>query len=240
MTSARAFSAEYLAELRESLAHGRYARQAELDHIAEQLRDAKSRIRPNDKDELLPLLDAFGNRLGTQVPRWICHVLALRHGCTHILLVWCSPTLGNTLVLQLRDWTKDDSPGRVDMSVGGHITAGDADSETAAFAEMLQETGLTHDDLDGPLTPLGGYSFDESRPADNFFNSEWREVYVGHVKQNRMGAIKFRDGEVAGILLIPQDEAQGLLQQKAVPLASALTASLPRCLTQRREWQRSG
>lgn len=74
----------------------------------------------------------------------------------------------------------------------------------------------------------------------SFFHSEWREVYVGHVKQNRMGAIKFQDGEVAGILLIPQDEAQALLQQKAVPLASALTASLPRCLAQLQQWQKTG
>jgi len=113
------------------------------------------------------------------------------------------------------------------------MTATDKEAENAALAEMLQETNLTIDDLEGHrLYPVGGYPFDEDpRPAENFYNSEWRDVYVGYVKPDRLERVKFPDGEVAGVMLVPLKEAKQLLQQQILPMASALTESLPVCLS---------
>jgi hypothetical protein len=108
-------------DLRLGLAHGKAAAQSELDAVIAELAPAKPSLRPKDKVERLPLFDDAGKKLGTQAPRWLCHVLALRHRCAHVLLVWHSPTIGDALVLQIRNWDKDDSPGCVDISVGGHI-----------------------------------------------------------------------------------------------------------------------
>ena len=220
-----------IGELRHKLAHGEGISQQELNDIIAELTPTKAELRPNDKVEPLPLFDRGGHRLGTTAPRWICHLLALRHRCAHILLVWRSPALGDVLVLQIRHWEKDDSPGHVDISVGGHMTAEDSSSaEDTAFAEMLQETGLTPSDLDAPLEHVGGYPFDESRPDEKFYNSEWRDVYIGRVKQESFGEIRFPDGEVAAVVLVPMKDAQQLLGQDSVPMASALTNSLPKCL----------
>jgi hypothetical protein len=179
-----------LDELRQLLSHGEGISQAKLNEIAVELETEKARLRPNDKTEPLPLFDTHGKPLGTTAPRWICHLLALRHRCAHILLLWKSPALGEALVLQIRDWNKDDSPGQIDISVGGHMKAGESTaSEDTALAEMLEETGLTVNDLEGELRSVGGYAFDESRPEENFWNSEWRDVYVARVKQDRFGSI---------------------------------------------------
>ncbi len=218
-------------ELRDKLVHGEGIGQQELSAIVAELTPAKDDFRPKDKMELLPLFDRGGHRLGTTAPRWICHLLALRHRCAHILIIWKNPVLEDVLVLQIRDWNKDDSPGHVDISVGGHMITEDSNSaEDTAFAEMLQETGLTPSDLDTPLEHVGGYPFDESCPNKKFYNSEWRDVYIGRVKQESFGKIRFPDGEVAALVLVPLRDAQKLLRQDIIPMASALAKSLPKCI----------
>lgn len=217
-------------ELRLSLAHGQRATQADLDLLIAELTPAKPSLRPKDKIEPLPLVDAAGRGLGTVAPRWLCHVLGLRHRCAEVLLVWQSPGIGQSLVLQIRNWDRDDSPGCVDISAGGHLTAGDTSPEEAARAEMLQETGLTAADLERPLEYVAGYAMDEERASEGFFNSEWRDVYLATVRPERFGAMRFADGEVAGIVVVPLTGARRLLAQETIPLASALRESLPRCL----------
>ena len=212
-----------LDELRRQLANSEHAT---LQSVVSELTPFHEQLRPRDKSEALPLFNQEGSFLGIAAPRWICHVMALRHRCAHILLTWKSPAVGETLVLQIRDWKKDDSPGHLDISVGGHMT-----SEASGPAEeMLEELNLRESDLEGPLQRVGGYSFDESRPEERFFNSEWRDVYLARLAADSIGRIRFPDGEVAGVVLIPLDGARRLLEQKKVPMASALRESLPKCL----------
>ncbi len=219
-------------ELRDLLLHGAKTTQQQLDAVVAELQPQKKSLRPKDKNEPLPLFSTNGKPIGTAAPRWVCHVLALRHRCAHVLLVWRSPGMGDTLVLQIRSWDKDDSPGHLDISVGGHMTGTDKLAEDTAFSEMLQETNLTINDLEKEkLQSVGGYSYDETpRPDDNFFNSEWRDVYVAYVKDESFKKIEFPDGEVAGVVLLPLRDAKRLLKQDTIPMASALTQSLPVCL----------
>ncbi|MBI4660728.1 MAG: hypothetical protein HY735_17970 [Verrucomicrobia bacterium] len=220
-----------LDELRRELNHGDGVSQERLDELATKLSAFRNRLRPDDKDEPLPLFDRHGTSTGTNSPRWLCHVLGLRHRCAHILIVWRSPSLGDSLLLQIRDWSKRDSPGQLDISVGGHTTLDAVQgTEQTAFAEMLQELNLQPSDLDGGLQAIGGYGHDESCAEEHFFNSEWRDVFVGRLAAEAIGKVKFPDGEVAGICLIPVANAERLLAQVTLPMASALEHSLPRCL----------
>jgi len=105
------------------------------------------------------------------------------------------------------------------------------DGQQTAFTEMLEELSLSASDLNGELKPVGGYDYYEARPEENFYNSEWRDVYIGSLKPETIGKVKFPDGEVAGIVLVPLKEAERLLEQSTMPMASALTKSLPKCLS---------
>lgn len=219
-----------LEQLRQHLNCGEGQSQEAIDDITASLESDREILRPKDKKEPLPLFTDKGMPTGSKAPRWICHVLGLRHRCAHILLLWRSPALGDLLLLQIRDWAKDDSAGHLDITVGGHMTADDRESQDTAFAEMLQELSLRPSDLEGGLESIGGYAHDESRPHESFYNSEWRDVYVGCLSGEAIARVRFPDGEVAGIVLIPAGDAGRLLKQSALPIASALRCSLPRCL----------
>lgn len=54
---------------------------------------------------------------------------------------------------------------------------------------------------------------------------------LARLRSDAIGNIRFEDGEVAGLLLLPVRDARRLLKQDTVPMSSALRASLPHCLT---------
>lgn len=217
-----------LSKLRMSLKKGENASQEQLDDIC---RIWEKRIAPSDKEkELLVLVDSKGNFIQPKLtaPRWLCHLLALRHRCAHVLLQWQSPNLGKVFILQVRSWDKSDSPGHLDISVGGHVK-GEATPERTAYEEMEEELGIARADLrGGELIPHDGYESYNERDEDNFYNAEWRDVYVGEILS--LEKVRFNDEEVAGIYLCPESEARNLLEQRFIPIASALELSLPKCL----------
>ena len=85
--------------------------------------------------------------------------------------------------------------------MGGHVV-GCATSEYTAYTEMQEELGISRSDLIGEkLLTRGGYQ-NEPEDRGNFYNVEWRDVYVAD--------------------LIPELEAKNLLKKEKIPLASAL------------------
>lgn len=220
-----------LESLRRELEHGDRAEPAKLLEIAAALAPERWRLRPRDQEELLPLLDRDGIPTGAFCPRWLCHVLALRHRCAHVLLIWRSPNQGDLLLFQIRDWNRDDSAGHLDITVGGHVSGADPDAAgQAALDEMFEELHLEASDLETGLDHVGGYAFDESRPDECFFNWEWRDLYIGRLATEAITKIAFADGEVAAIVLVPIAQASGMVANSPVRIASGLTHSLPRFL----------
>lgn len=188
-------------------------------------------VKPRGQEtEELRLVDNTGQGLQPEVlaPRWLCHLLGLRHACSHVILRWDSPHLGSVLVCQVRSWDKPDFPGHVDVSVGGHVV-GAAGTAATAEIEMQQELGLSRDDLvEGALDTVGGYACDITEPQRHFYDAEWRDVYVGRLKT--LESVRFVDGEVTAVTLCPVSQARQLLAQEALPVANGLTGSLPLCL----------
>ena len=224
---------EELSVLRVQLARGERATQGELDAIAETWTPFQGMLRPGEKEEVFSLVDAAGQPLPLRAPRWLCHLLGLRHGCAHVLLEWSSPAMGRVFVLQVRSWTRGDVTGHLDISVGGHVCEG-ISSRDAAYQEMEEELGLTRADLRGrDLVFCQGYeSYDECREK-YFYNAEWRDVYIGEITTAGLEKIRFADQEVVGLYFCPEPEARNLLTQEQLPIASGLELSLPHCLRAR-------
>ncbi len=217
--------------LRIKLNHGDNTSQLELNNILHKLEEYKSVLRSNEKDEIFDLVDNQGNVLDLTAPRWLCHLLGLRHTSVHVLLRWQSPHLGKVYILQIRSWVKSDSPGHLDISVGGHVVGNAETTIETAYKEMKEELGI--DKLDLRNTELHrkvgyeSYDFNESK---HFYNSEWRDIFVGDVKANIFDKIRFSDNEVVGLYLCPVVDTENLLNQKIIPIASALKLSLPKCM----------
>ncbi len=221
-----------LDSIRKQLNHGDSVTQDQLDRLLAEIKDRKELLRKNEKDESFTLVNNKGEFLDLSAPRWFCHLVGLRHKSVHVLLQWQSPGLGKVFVLQVRSWTKSDSPGHLDISVGGHVIGrGPVITLVSAYREMEEELGITKADLrNGELDYKKGYESHEERPKDNFYNTEWRDVYVGEITTASLDKIRFNDNEVVGLYLCPESQAQHLLEQKLLPIASALKYSLPYCI----------
>ena len=221
-----------LSDLRLQLQRGDGATQEQLDAMGARWSAHREHLRNGEKDEVFHLADACGNPTRLLAPRWLCHLLGLRHCCAHILLQWHSPGLGRVFVLQVRSWTRSDSAGHLDISVGGHVSGeGPTTSRETAYREMAEELGLTRADLqEGELVYCRGYENYTARPREHFFNAEWRDVYCGTITTTGLEKISFDDQEVIGLYLCPEAEAGNLLEQQRIPIASGLEYSLPYCL----------
>jgi isopentenyl-diphosphate Delta-isomerase len=88
-------------------------------------------------DELLDVLDTDGNFTGETVMKSVAHKNGLFHPTVH---VWVYTQSGHILIQQ-RGREKDTHPLYWDVSVAGHIGAGE-DFETSAIREVLEEIGL--------------------------------------------------------------------------------------------------
>jgi isopentenyldiphosphate isomerase len=201
--------------------------QRQLNRIIAEMRPFKQLLLEDEKEEVLDVIGPKGEATPLMAPRWVCHVLGLRHRCIHILLQWKSPALSNVCVLQVRAWNKFDEPAHLDISVSGHAVGGDTIDQTTAL-ELKEELGLSISDVQGSeLLWKTAYESANSYPQKNFYNLEWCEVFTAELATSAFEKIAFTDEEVVGIYLCPLSELNNLLKQKQIPLASGLKKSIP-------------
>ncbi|MFW6181360.1 MAG: NUDIX hydrolase [Spirochaetota bacterium] len=98
--------------------------------------------------EYYDILDEDGTPTGSRAGRREVHARGLLHGAAHL---WIFNSRGD-LLLQLRAPGKDSHPGLWDISVAGHIDAGEG-PESAAVREAREELGLAV--RPGELLPHG-------------------------------------------------------------------------------------
>ncbi len=167
--------------------------------------------------ESLVLVDGLGRRLEPvrQAPRWLCHLLALRHRAVHVLMSWDSPKLGRVFVCQVRSWTKRDYPGFIDISVGGHVV-GLADPRQSALAEMQEEMGVGPSDLvAGELTLVGGYDCTPQADDRAFYDAEWRRRV--HGPDCLIGMSRLHGWGGGGRLPVPGERGRAVAEPEADP-----------------------
>jgi len=123
--------------------------------------------------ELIDIVDQFGDPAGFSRSRDEVHKTGLWHRTVHIWVV----NRRDQLLLQKRAATKESFPGLWDISAAGHIGAGDT-SEQAACRELEEEIGVCVGK--GALTflyTIQGIYEDFSRP---FIDHEFSDVYILH------------------------------------------------------------
>ncbi|MEM9867522.1 MAG: NUDIX domain-containing protein, partial [Bacteroidota bacterium] len=89
-------------------------------------------------DEQVDILDGQGKPTGQVLLKSEAHRLGLFHPTVHI---WCYSRSGQVL-LQQRGRYKKTFPLKWDVSVAGHVGAGES-LEEAAFREVTEEIGVT-------------------------------------------------------------------------------------------------
>jgi isopentenyldiphosphate isomerase len=121
-------------------------------------------------DELVDILDGNGNYTGKTALKSRAHQLGLFHSTIH---VWCYSKSGSIL-LQQRGTTKSTYPSLWDVSVAGHIGAGEP-PETAAYRETQEEIGITIDI--SKLEKIGVFLM-EKKHSERLWDREFNHTYL--------------------------------------------------------------
>ncbi len=124
--------------------------------------------------EMLDALDADGRPTGVAIERDRAHVEGVWHGAVHVWVL----TPAGAVVLQRRARGKDLGGGKVDVSVGGHLAAGE--TWLAGLRETDEELGV---ELDfGDVVHLGRFPSERAYP-DGRVDLEWQDELVAIVDQ---------------------------------------------------------
>jgi len=164
-------------------------------------------------DELIDILDANGTLTGKSELKSHAHRMGLFHATVH---VWFYTENGMVL-LQQRGRNKDTHPLLWDVSVAGHVGAGEA-IELSALREVEEEIGLriSADELD----KIGVFK-SVQKHHDDLIDCEFHHTYLSALSVP-FEHLRKQDSEVEKLQLMPliqfSEETWGLADlQKYVP-----------------------
>jgi isopentenyldiphosphate isomerase len=145
-------------------------------------------------DELIEIWNEAGEPTGETALKSEAHRQGWFHPTVHI---WLYTDSGKVL-LQKRAPEKETFPGLWDVSVAGHIQAGEESLE-AAKREIKEEIGLQP--KKGSLHFLGRFKSEQSHPG-GIIDREFHHCYLSELKEP-LRKLQPQAGEVSELKLIP-------------------------------------
>lgn len=155
-------------------------------------------------DELIDILDAEGNYTGRTALKSEAHKNGWWHPTIH---VWCYTSTGKVL-LQQRGKHKDSYPLKWDVSVAGHIGAGES-TELGAIRETIEEIGvqITIENLEELIV------FKRIKNhSTTFLDHEFCHAYLCKLDENT--PLKKQDSEVEALQWLTIDEFKQWIASK--------------------------
>jgi len=156
--------------------------------------------------ELIDVVDEQGNKTGEVLEKKLAHKLGKWHIAAH---VWIYNSKGE-LMLQQRSLIKDTFPGLWDISVAGHISAGES-PETGAIREVEEEIGLKVDLED--IQYLFTQKESHFHPDKDWYNNEFHFVYLCKY-DGKLEDLKLQSDEVDSLKFICPDDLMKDLQDE--------------------------
>ena len=148
-------------------------------------------------DEIIDILDSEGNLTGRTAMKSEAHRKGLFHQTSHIWLY----TSDGEVLLQQRGKNKNTHPLLWDVSVAGHIGAGE-EIEMAAVREIEEEIGLSISKDD--LQKIGVFSsiFEHSK---DLIDNEFHHTFICKLKVP-LERLKKQESEVEALVLLPVEQ----------------------------------
>jgi len=156
--------------------------------------------------ELFDVIDKNGNKKGIQKTKKELHEQGLWHEAVH---VWIFNSKGEML-LQKRAKDKDYWPGLWEISVAGHVPAGET-PEQAVIREMKEEIGIKVNI--SQLKKIKIRKTERDFNNINFHNKELDHVFLFRFDEN-ISKLKFEDKEVEDIKFISIKKLERELKDK--------------------------
>jgi len=163
-------------------------------------------------DEKIDVLDARGLMTGKVAWKSEAHRLGLWHRCFHCWIASPEmPSGGPYLFVQRRAAGKKTWPDRLDVTVGGHLGAGEEALE-GGLREIKEELGLQV--AAGDLLSLGTRRAELEIPAG--IDREFQEVFL-LVRSLSPEDLRLQKEEVAAVARIRLDDIEALGKGSEVP-----------------------
>ena len=156
-------------------------------------------------EELIDVVAYDGSPTGVRKAKSAIH----RDGDWHVTVHLWIVTPDRRVLLQRRSLTKENYPGLWDVSVAGHIAAGEHPRD-AFVREGLEEIGLAID-REAPRH-IGRVREDLSLNGGTFLDRKIHEVYLLE-RDVDVTALQFRDAEVSDVALVPFAEFRARLDR---------------------------
>ena len=163
-------------------------------------------------DEKIDVLDARGLMTGEVAWKSEAHRLGLWHRCFHCWIVAPETSFGGPyLFVQRRAVGKETWPDRLDVTVGGHLGAGEEALE-GGLREIGEELGLQVVPED--FIPLGPRRIELEIPVG--IDREFQEVFL-LVRSLSPGDLRLQKEEVAAVARLRIDDVEALCGGSEVP-----------------------
>ena len=180
-------------------------------------------------DELIDILDANGHFTSKTLMKSEAHRKGLFHLSVHIWFY----TENGEILLQKRAKNKDTHPNLWDVSVAGHVGAGE-NPIYSAIREIQEEIGLAI--LENELHMLGVFKYQHQHRPD-LVDREFHHTFLCPLKVP-LNNLSMQESEVAELALIPQDQYQkelsyNITTPKYVPYDSTYLEAIFGAISQR-------
>lgn len=154
-------------------------------------------------DELIDIADKDGNLLGTSELKSIIHQKGYYHHTAHIWFY----TLEGAILLSQRSAKKTICPLLWDVSVAGHVDAGETIKQ-AAIRETKEEIGLTISESE--LHKIGVFDCFQSYES-GIHDNEFHNTFIAELKVPVSNLIHQQE-EVQALKLVEFSEFNGLIE----------------------------
>jgi len=162
-------------------------------------------------EELFDVCTPDGLPTGTTAPRSRAHAQGLWHRSSHLWIVDGRGWPEARILLQRRHPSKATDPGRWDIAVAGHVSAGQTPLE-AVVREAREELGLVLDPTQ--LSFLGAWPKEYVEPttgAPGFIDREWQHLFAG-VWNDDLLTLELQADEVTAVRWMDLGEYRGALE----------------------------
>lgn len=161
--------------------------------------------------ELFDILKEDGSKSGLVRERGVAHREGSLHGTAHIWIVR-ERAGGYDVLLQKRSEEKDSYPGCYDISVAGHIEAGQ-EPVSAAIREIEEELGAEAAEEDLRYIGIHRASFEGAFHGRKFCDREYSYVYV--YEDPDLKELSLQESEVEKVIWMDYEECMQKVRENS-------------------------